>query len=262
MPNGLDASDVAGGVGDGWDDILNDVPGPTPETATQAAEKKPPEPKVPAEPPVEKPPEQPQPEPPAETAPVEPPVEPASEPETAAEVPAPDPVQVEKSKADIAAGKTRPMEIVHEATETAILHEEVVAKRSAWLNLKHKTEQVRASYELAVDDLTKHLLGIRDVRPPEESPAEPTPAGKEDLLATTIEEVGLPPGICESLRTNDPPLETVKALEDWRYGGSSFTKVTGLGDKKAERVAEALDAFWGEHPAAAGLYAAGQANNP
>jgi len=264
MPNGLDASGVGGvdaGGGSEWDNIFKDVPDATPAkpTPVPAAEEKPPEPEVPAEPSVEKPPEPPQPEPPAE---------PANEPEASAEVPAPDPVRVEAARADVTAGKKRPIDdVIQDQQDGALrtLYVQVNIKQGSYLLRKHQMEQAKAAYDLAVDDLSRHLLGIEElqgVRSPEESPAGPTPAVKKGPLATTIEEIGLPPGICESLRTNDPPLETVEALEDWRYGGHQFTKVTGLGDKKAERVAEALDGFWRDNPAAADAYATKQSGGP
>ena len=71
----------------------------------------------------------------------------------------------------------------------------------------------------------------------------------ESWRSTTVEELGLPTGLCDSLRQNpETSIETLGDLVTWqeRHGDhhSPLTLIPKVGQGKAEKIADACEAFW------------------
>lgn len=72
----------------------------------------------------------------------------------------------------------------------------------------------------------------------------------ESWRSISIDELGLPAKVCESLRENVPSLATVGAISDWANTPDAngrhkqLTDVKGIGAAKATQIDEALDRVW------------------
>lgn len=77
-------------------------------------------------------------------------------------------------------------------------------------------------------------------------------AGTTAWQGVTVEALGLPPGICQVLREENS-IGTLGALADWTAGGGSgrgreLTELKKIGQAKADKIQEACDRYWREHP--------------
>lgn len=64
----------------------------------------------------------------------------------------------------------------------------------------------------------------------------------ESWRSITVEEIGLPTGICTALRK--AKMHTLGPLADWTKAEKKLTDIDGIGKVKAELIIETLDKFW------------------
>lgn len=76
------------------------------------------------------------------------------------------------------------------------------------------------------------------------------PTGTDHWRAVTVEEVGIPKGVCTKLRKNpEKPLVTLGDITDWLGDDDHhLTDIPGVGPGKAEQLENCMTAYWNEHP--------------
>jgi len=139
--------------------------------------------------------------------------------------------------------------------------------------MRGKIRQLEAKYEIAKDeaaDFRKRLetanrelgqaidkgperLPLFDKSAPETAVETPEPAAPEPVKEgeewrnVTLEELGLPPGICLKLRESNG-IRTLGQIADYASNNDGLRGLVGIGEAKAHKIQEACDKYWAEQP--------------
>ncbi len=115
-----------------------------------------------------------------------------------------------------------------------------------WAIAKENAKQQKSR----VDSLRKKLLDLIDEGPQRlplfDGPEEETTTA-QSWRDVPLSELDIPAGILRLLYEAD--IETVGQLADYTITGKPLTSIAGIGEAKAERIEEALEKFWDDHPA-------------
>ena len=94
----------------------------------------------------------------------------------------------------------------------------------------------------------QEFLGKTLVPADEEVAPDAPVESAEAWRAATIEEIGIPPAICKLLRENNK-IETMGQIAD-HCEDYELTDLKKIGKTKAEKIEQAMDAYWQAHPLA------------
>lgn len=78
--------------------------------------------------------------------------------------------------------------------------------------------------------------------------AAPDGTDLEAWRLVTLTELGIEGGLAKILEEHDPKLETLGALADWTSAGNGLNEIKGVGPAKADKLADAMEAYWAKHP--------------
>jgi len=130
--------------------------------------------------------------------------------------------------------------------------EELTEAEKAFIDATMRQTEIEAELREAKQETKeayKRVVHLR-ARGPKEMPLFDKPGDSNETIEkdeswrqTTTEELGLSASICEILRENDPPIETLGGIADWTIE-YSLTDIPRIGGAKAEAIEEATDKYW------------------
>lgn len=120
---------------------------------------------------------------------------------------------------------------------------------AAWESAKESAKEAKKEHQAALADLMRALdasgaASADSVR--DEPPATATTADAEAWRRFELAGLDLSPAIVQTLADND--LTTMGQLCDFTAGGGLLTDLKKIGRGKAEKIEDACERFWAEHP--------------
>lgn len=133
--------------------------------------------------------------------------------------------------------------VAHEVpAEIVAAREEVRRAETEYLGCKEEATASKKRYEASVDRLNATIDRLTNPQRSlfdEQDPPEP-------WRAVTVEELGLPASLCETLR--EAKVCTLGDISDIGNRNELLTDIQGVGEKKAEQIEAACTAYWAAHP--------------
>jgi hypothetical protein len=172
-------------------------------------------------------------------------IEAAATPETPAETEGSDPAEPTEAP-PVKAAAYDPDKLARLAEAQAALdraRDEFTAKNDAAKAAKARFESRREELEDAVRSLLKPDPQAR-LPFSDPAPAEPDakPAADESWRDEPLSALDLPAKTVESIEKAE--VRTIGQLADWTNSGKLLTDLPGVGEAKAQKIHDALDAFW------------------
>lgn len=134
----------------------------------------------------------------------------------------------------------------------AALEKELSTTVLELVELEATVKATKATYKEWAEELRRHISKGPEHHPlfDQAAPTADEPTGAGDWRSVTVEEVGIPEGLCTRLRENPKkPLATLGDITDWLGDDDHhLTDIPGIGPGKADQIEACMTAYWEAHP--------------
>jgi hypothetical protein len=157
----------------------------------------------------------------------------------------PEPIETEQETEDHRYYEEVEEEVLEELKRKSAIYDTLVEQEKKvaelaedWADRKSEAAAAKGVHDTAVAELRRLIRAQNESNPLFDGPAPEPEAWREVRLDT----LGFSSAILENL--TEANLETIGQIADWTSSGSRLVNIAGVGPAAAEKIEDALEAFW------------------